>query len=81
MQRFLRDTFGLQEDVHFLHFLAGVFLLTIGVMLLISKLKPAKTAYVESYSHDVEIVPWKHAKLAGAVISFITVAFYVFLAQ
>ncbi len=81
VQAFLQRAFGLAEEVHFLHFLAGVFLVTIGVMWAISYFKPATSAYRESYTHDVDITPWKHAKVAGAVISIITIAFYVLLAQ
>jgi SSS family solute:Na+ symporter len=81
VQAFLQRALGLTEEIHFLHFLAGVFVVTIAVMFLISYFQPAEGNYQESYSHDVDITPWKHARAAGALISVLTIAFYVLLAQ
>jgi len=81
VQTFAKGLFNTEHDIHFLHFLALVFVITIIMMLAISALKPAKKIYVPEYTNDVDITPWKHAKLAGVLISIATLAFYIGLAQ
>ena len=81
VQAALKQAFALQDEVHFLHFLALVFLITVGLMALISHFRPAEKTYQPPTAHPVEILPWRHAKLAGAAISIATVMFYVLLAQ
>jgi len=81
VQVWLKSTFHLVDDVHFLHFLASVFVLTVILMLVISIFKPAKRIYEQEYTHDVDITPWKHAKLAGLVVSVAAILFYILLAQ
>jgi SSS family solute:Na+ symporter len=81
VQLALKSAFQLQDDVHFLHFLALVFVLTVLLMLLVSHFRPGEKIYQPAYSHDVDITPWKLAPAAGLAISIITIAFYVFLAQ
>ncbi len=81
VQATLKSAFGLQDEVHFLHFLALVFLITIVLMAVISHFRPAKTTYEQIYTQAVEITPWKHAKAVGAAIAIATVSFYVLLAQ
>ncbi len=73
--------FGIEEDIHFLHFLALVFLLTGALMLVISKVAPARHRYVETYTHAVDITPWPHAVKSGLAISGVSILFYVLLAQ
>ena len=81
VQNFFQSFLGIKEEIHFLHFLALVFLITVLLMCLISKIWPAK--YIEKTSVNVSIAfaPWKHAKLSGLVISAVVVVIYVFLAQ
>ena len=81
VQCLLKRTFGLSHEVHFLHFLAFVFVLTALLMLVISKFKPAQKTYVQEYTHDVDITPWKHVKLTALAISLAAVLFYVLMAQ
>jgi len=81
IQTAIKGTFGLEHDIHFLHFLAFVFVLTTLLMLAISKFKPAEKVYVQPYTRDVDITPWKHAKLAGGAITAAVILFYVMLAQ
>ena len=81
VQSFLRGLFGLEEDIHFLHFLGLVFVITFLMMLIISRFKPAKTIYTPEWTEDVDITPWKHAGKMGLVISVLTILFYVLLAQ
>jgi len=81
IQQFLMTLFNTPDPIHFLHMLAFVFVLTVVVMLIVSKFYPAEKVYVQNYSHDVDITPWKYAKHAGFVISAITLIFYIVLAQ
>lgn len=81
VQRFLMGVFHTPYEIHFLHMLAFVFLLTVAVMLIVSAFYPAGKIYVPKYTHDVDITPWKYAKRTGVIISVITVMFYILLAQ
>jgi SSS family solute:Na+ symporter len=81
VQAWLKSTFHLVDDVHFLHFLAMVFVLTAIMMLVISIFKPARRIYEQVYTHDVDIAPWKYAKVVGFVLSAAAILFYVLLAQ
>ena len=65
---------------HFLDVMAILFALNIGIMLLIGRLRPRKEAYVQQYTEQVDIVPWKHVKLAGIGICIIVVSVYVYFA-
>jgi SSS family solute:Na+ symporter len=81
VQAALKTTFGLVDDLHFLHFLAIVFVLTLVVAFVISYFRPAEKIYEQSYTRDVDITPWRYAKPAGLAIVAATVLFYVALSQ
>jgi SSS family solute:Na+ symporter len=81
VQTFLKNLFGTEDDIHFLHFLAFVFLLTIVLMLFLSHFRPNAHEYEQTYTGDVDITPWKHARTVGLVISLVTITIYVLLAQ
>ena len=65
---------------HFLDVMAILFLLNIAIMLVIGKLKPRKTAYVQEYTQQVDITPWKYALQAGIIICVIVVGVYYYFA-
>lgn len=81
MQSFLKALFGTSETIHFLHFLAGVFVIVAAFMLLVSRLRPARRRYVEPNEAAVDMTPWKHAKAMGAFVCICTIGCYVLLAQ
>ncbi|WP_262692724.1 solute:sodium symporter family transporter [Kordiimonas aestuarii] len=81
VQAFFQHLLGTTDEIHFLHFLALVFVVTTLLMVVISKLYPATRHYEEVYTRDVDITPWPHARKAGAAISIVTILFYVLLAQ
>ena len=81
VQSFLQSLFGISEEIHFLHFLGLVFVITFVMMLVVSHFKPATKIYQAEWSEDVDITPWKHAKKMGVIISVLTIIFYVLLAQ
>ena len=81
VQTALKNTFGLADDLHFLHFLSLVFVLTLVLAYGISYFSPAKKIYKQGYTRDVDITPWRLAKPAGLAIIAATVLFYLALSQ
>jgi SSS family solute:Na+ symporter len=69
-----------QAYPHFLDIMAILFLLNVGIMLLIGKLNPRKEPYIEEYTEQVDITPWKYIKHAGITICIIVIAIYVYFA-
>lgn len=63
---------------HFLDIMAILFVLNIVIMLVIGKLKPRKEAFVQEYTEEVDITPWKHTKVVGVLITLLVVAIYVY---
>ncbi len=66
---------------HFLHVQAILFLFNVLLMLVIAKLYPRKEAYLQTYTNQVDIQPWKYVLPIGLVISAIVVFIYVYFAQ
>jgi SSS family solute:Na+ symporter len=65
---------------HFLDIMAILFLLNVGIMLLIGKLKPRKEAYIQEYTEQVDITPWKYVKQTGIAICIIVIGVYIYFA-
>lgn len=63
---------------HFLHVMAILFVTNILIMLAIGKIKPRSEAYVQAYTRQVDITPWKHVKTVGLVICLVVVALYIY---
>lgn len=69
---------GLEMDLpHFLHFQFAAFVLTVILMLVIGKMKPRETDYVQKYTQDVDVTPWKYVKPVGIVICIVVVSTYI----
>ncbi len=66
---------------HFLHVMAILFVANILLMLIIGKFFPRKEAYVQEYTKQVDITPWKHVKLAGGLITLVVVAIYIYFSK
>ena len=81
VQAFLKTVFNTPYDIHFLHLLAAVFVASVVSMLAISAFSPAKTIYQPQYTEDVDITPWRYAKVTGLIIVIITIGFYALLAK
>ncbi|OIQ41302.1 MAG: solute:sodium symporter family transporter [Bacteroidetes bacterium MedPE-SWsnd-G1] len=65
---------------HYLDVMAILFVLNVGIMLIIGKLKPRETDFVQQYTEQVDITPWKYVKQVGAIITFIVISVYVYFA-
>jgi len=66
---------------HYLHVMAILFLANILIMLLIGKLAPQKVAYVQEYTKQVDIVPYKYLNQVGLAIVALVIAIYIYFAQ
>jgi len=69
-----------QAYPHFLDVMAILFVLNIIIMLVIGKLKPMKEPFVQEYTKQVDITPWKYTKHAGIAICVIVIGVYIYFA-
>jgi SSS family solute:Na+ symporter len=69
-----------QAYPHFLDIMAMLFVLNIAIMLIIGKLNPRKEAFVQEYTKQVDITPWKYVKQAGIAICVIVMGVYIYFA-
>lgn len=82
-QQFVKNLFNATNDIHFLHFLAAVFVFSLVLMFAISAIFPRTENEITTgpTTSPVDLTPWPHAKTVGLVSVMITVAFYIALAQ
>lgn len=80
-QAIAKSVFGFTEDIHFLHFLALIFAITIILVLTISAFYPARTKYAPITKSKLDMNPWPAAKFNAVMITVVALAFYVFLAR
>ena len=66
---------------HFLHIMAILFVLNTIIMLIIGKMYPRKEAYIQKYTEDVDITPWKLLKPMGIIICVIVLGIYIYFAK
>jgi len=66
---------------HYLHIMAILFVANIIIMLIIGKFYPRKEAYVQEYTEQVNITPWKHVKTVGLLICAVVIAIYIYFAK
>lgn len=66
---------------HFLHVNLILFLLNVGIMLLIGKLYPRETPYLQEYTKQVSIEPYKYVKQVGIAVCVIVVGIYIYFAK
>jgi SSS family solute:Na+ symporter len=81
IQGWLVPLLGLAEPVHFLHFLAFVFVLTALLMIAVSAFAPRPVETAAPEPAPLNMTPWRHVKSVSAVVVLLTLAFYVALAQ
>lgn len=72
--------FSENNDYHFLHVMAVLFVLNVLIMLTIGRFYPRKTAYKQYYTNQVDITPWKHVNNFGIMICLIVLAIYIYFA-
>ncbi len=69
-----------QAYPHFLDVMAILFTLNVIIMLAIGKLKPREEDYVQEYTEQVDITPWKYVRQAGIAICIIVIGVYIYFA-
>lgn len=67
--------------IHEFHFLGLVFLSLVSFMLLMGKLAPRETPWVQQATQDVDQTPWKWAKPVGFTMISIVLAIYIWFAD
>lgn len=82
-QSAMQSLFGLSEQVHFLHTLAIVFLVTLLLMFVVSYRAPVIPAgqWASENQSGLDLTPWRYARTMAITITALTLAFYVVLAQ
>ena len=63
-------------EFHWLHIAGMNFVLIVATMLLIGVVKPRETAYVQTYTEDVDVTPWKLATPVGIIVLVLIAAMY-----
>ena len=64
--------------LHFLDICAILFILNILIMLIIGYFKPREEAYVQEYTKQVDITPWKYLKPVSIAICLIVIGVYIY---
>ncbi len=72
----LSKGFGV-EFPHFLHVQFITFVITVAIMLIIGKVQPRETDYIQEYTQDVDVTPWKFVKPVGIVICAVVISTYL----
>lgn len=65
---------------HYLDVMTILFALNILIMLVIGKLYPRKEAYIQQYTKQVEITPWKYVYVIGSLIFLTVIGVYAYFA-
>lgn len=81
VQDYLRTWLGLETEIHFLHFLAAIFLATVLGMSIVSRLFPAKSPLAPLSTKPVDMQPWRFATPVGIALVLATIGCYAALAQ
>jgi len=63
------------------HFLGAVFALLVVIMLVIGQMKPTAEAWVHEDAQAVNLNPWRHAKLSGALLIVAVFVIYAVFAD
>lgn len=65
---------------HFLDVMAILFALNVAIMLIIGKIWPRKTPYLQEHTKQVDITPWRFVKPVGIAIVVIVIGIYAYFA-
>ncbi|MEH6536346.1 MAG: solute:sodium symporter family transporter [Psychroserpens sp.] len=69
-----------QAYPHFLDVMAILFVLNVIIMLIIGWVKPREEPFVQEYTKQVDITPWKYTKQTGIAICVIVIGVYIYFA-
>lgn len=65
---------------HYLHVMAILFVMNVGIMLLIGKWRPRPAAFIEDYTRQVDITSWRAVKPVGIAICALVIFIYIYFA-
>ncbi|KGM98001.1 transporter [Clostridium novyi A str. 4552] len=71
----------IKPELHFLHQLAILFIISCSIMLVIGKMYPRKEAYVLKDKKVVDIKPWEKRYEAGGIVIFTMITMYVLFSK
>ena len=66
------------EYPHFLHVMAILFVFNSIIMLVIGKMYPREEPFVQKYTEQVDIVPWKYTRQVGLMVCIIVIFIYIY---
>lgn len=66
---------------HYLHVMAGLFLLNVVIMLVIGKIWPREEPFELKYTEKVSIEPYKYVKQVGITVCVIVIGIYIYFAK
>jgi len=83
IQGFVQPLLGIEAEIHFLHWLAAVFLLTVGIIAVVSAIRPDTREHeaVGKMEGVMDLQPWRYARLVSGLIVLATLACFILLAQ
>lgn len=62
---------------HFLHVMGILFVLNVGFLLIMGRLSPNQKEYTPKITEEIDITPWKYAKVVGAAITILVLSTYL----
>ncbi|WP_166384731.1 MULTISPECIES: solute:sodium symporter family transporter [unclassified Polaribacter] len=62
---------------HFLHIMGILFVINVAFMLIMGKLYPSKKVYTPKITKEIDITPWKYAKVIGVAITILVLSTYL----
>ncbi|MDO6492558.1 MULTISPECIES: solute:sodium symporter family transporter [unclassified Cellulophaga] len=62
---------------HFLHIMGILFVVNSIIMLIVAKIKPKQDEYIPKVTEEIDIVPWKYAKIIGLIITILVLSTYL----
>lgn len=75
------QSYWLRDTINEYHFLAIMFFVLVGFMLIYGKLRPRETAWIQEDAKAVSLVPWKYARIAGVVLLLLVITIYASFAD
>lgn len=62
---------------HFLHIMGILFVINVSYMLILGKLCPNTKTYTPKVTEEIDITPWKYAKIVGLAITILVLSTYL----
>ncbi|WP_368503183.1 solute:sodium symporter family transporter [Alkalihalophilus sp. As8PL] len=73
----LNQLFGITIEMNFIHISAILFVIEVGIMIVVGKIRPLETPYQFKPNPKVDMVPWKYAIPVTVILLSLVVAMYI----